>query len=96
MLETKTVGLVEIPLQQEVAKDLIQRSKAKFCYYQSQDGAQCIIHVVAQSVKCPSHLSSPAEVLTAKWYTTYINTDTISAPNITLFTTHVTTVIPGL
>jgi hypothetical protein len=57
MLETKTVGLAEISFQQEVAQDLIQRINAKFCYYRSQDGAQCIIHDVAQIVKCPSHLS---------------------------------------
>jgi len=55
MLETKTVGLVEIPLQQEVAKDLIQRSKAKFCYYQSQDGAQCMMlhKVLSAHPTCP-------------------------------------------
>jgi hypothetical protein len=59
MLETKTVGQVEISFQQEGARDLIQRINAKVCYYQSQDGAQCIIHDAAQSVKCPSHLPSP-------------------------------------
>jgi hypothetical protein len=53
MLETKTVGPIEISFQQEVVQDLIQRINAKFCYYQSRMVHMMLHKVLSAHPTCP-------------------------------------------